>query len=205
MPAELMQERTNGLEAASENLIVLNHEILFDRTGLVLNLASTLTQQAITQYCLEVQAKCLVLDNLSTLVSGVKENDSDAWEKMLGWLLDLRRRRIAVIVVHHAGRNGEMRGTSRREDAAFWVIKLEDKLGSHAGQGGGRRAHFVSLFTKPSRNGDGGAYEWEFIENKPTGEIHMSFKKALAEEIVLEWVRSGLDSCEQIAKEMNVK
>ena len=57
---------------------------------------------------------------------------------------------------------------------------------------------------KPSRNGDGGAYEWEFIENKPTGEIHMSFKKALAEEVVLEWVRSGLDSCEQIAKEMHV-
>jgi hypothetical protein len=73
-----------------------------------------------------------------------------------------------VIVVHHAGRNGEMRGTSRREDAAFWVIKLEDRLGSHAGQGAGRGAHFVSLFTKPSRNGDGRAYEWEFIENKPT-------------------------------------
>jgi hypothetical protein len=112
------------------------------------------------------EAKCLVLDNLSTLVSGVKGNDSDAWEKMLGWLLDLRRRRIAVIVVHHAGRNGEMRGTNRREDAAFWVIKLEDKLESHAGQGAGRRAHFISLFTKPSResrNGDGGAYEWEFI------------------------------------------
>ena len=56
----------------------------------------------------------------------MKENESDAWELLLSWLLDLRRRKIAVILVHHAGRSGEMRGTSRREDSVFWILKLEE-------------------------------------------------------------------------------
>jgi hypothetical protein len=37
----------------------------------------------------------------------------------------LRQSGIAIIIVHHANRDGsEMRGTSRREDAADWVIKV---------------------------------------------------------------------------------
>jgi len=33
-----------------------------------------------------------------------------------GWLLVLRRRGISVMVIHHAGKSGLQRGTSRRED-----------------------------------------------------------------------------------------
>jgi hypothetical protein len=37
----------------------------------------------------------------------------------------LRQARIAVIIVHHTNRKGnDMRGTSRREDAADWVVKV---------------------------------------------------------------------------------
>ena len=68
----------------------------------------------------------MFLDNLSCLFSGIKENDADAWELVLPWLLEMRRNRIAVIIVAHAGRNGYMRGTSRREDAAFWIIQLTE-------------------------------------------------------------------------------
>ena len=126
MPAELMQQREISFGDECENLTLINHEILFALTGLVLNLALPEVQQAITQFCVDTGQKVLVVDNLSTLVSGVKENDSDAWELLLPWLLDLRRRQIAVILVHHAGRSGEMRGTSRREDSVFWIIKLEE-------------------------------------------------------------------------------
>jgi len=45
--------------------------------------------------CVEKAIKVLIIDNLSCLVSGVKENDADAWEILLAWLLDLRRRRTA--------------------------------------------------------------------------------------------------------------
>ena len=32
------------------------------------------------------------------------------------WLLRLRRRGVSVLIVHHAGKGGEQRGKSRRED-----------------------------------------------------------------------------------------
>jgi putative DNA primase/helicase len=43
---------------------------------------------------------------------------------MQNWLLRLRRKGIAVLLIHHAGVNGKQRGTSRREDALDLVIGL---------------------------------------------------------------------------------
>jgi len=69
------------------------------------------------------------IDNLSTAASGMAENDNDAFDAIKGWLLELRGRKITVLIVHHAGRNGEMRGASRREDMAHWIISLKDDSG----------------------------------------------------------------------------
>ena len=46
----------------------------------------------------------LILDNLSSLTVGVRENDGDAWAQIQDWLLRLRRRGISVLIVHHAGK-----------------------------------------------------------------------------------------------------
>jgi hypothetical protein len=108
MPAELMQERHAALGPPGEKFWILNHEILFDRTERVLNIAEPAVQKAILEFCLKKEARVLFLDNLSALASGVAESDADDWEKLLGWLLDLRRRHIAVVIVHHAGRSGQM-------------------------------------------------------------------------------------------------
>jgi putative DNA primase/helicase len=66
----------------------------------------------------------LILDNLSTLLANGSEGASDAWLPMQNWLLKLRRRGVAVLIIHHAGVNGRQRGTSRREDALDTVIAL---------------------------------------------------------------------------------
>jgi RecA-family ATPase len=126
MPPDLMRARCEGLRASNANLEFLNHEILFGRTGKTLNITSREVQQAITGRCVNTLAKILILDNLSTIASGMKENEADSWELVNNWLLDLRRRKIAVVIVHHAGRSGEMRGTSKREDNVFWIIALDD-------------------------------------------------------------------------------
>jgi putative DNA primase/helicase len=115
-----------------------------------LNVANADTQKALTAYVLETGAGLLVLDNLSCLCSGQEENNADSWEPVLHWLLTLRRHKVAVLIVHHAGRNGEMRGTSRREDAAFWVLRLDSTAEE---QGAGRRATFLSRFTKERNSG----------------------------------------------------
>jgi putative DNA primase/helicase len=67
----------------------------------------------------------LILDNLSTLMATGSEGASDAWLPVQNWLLRLRRKGIAVLIVHHAGKNGRQRGTSRREDALHAVIALQ--------------------------------------------------------------------------------
>jgi putative DNA primase/helicase len=66
----------------------------------------------------------LILDNLSTLMANGSEGASDAWLPMQNFLLRLRRKGVAVLLVHHAGVNGRQRGTSRREDALDTVIAL---------------------------------------------------------------------------------
>jgi len=89
-----------------------------------LNLTNPAVQAALLENCRQREIEILLLDNLSCLFTGLKENDADAWEVVLPWLLELRRNRIAVVFIAHAGRNGFMRGTSRREDAAFWIMQL---------------------------------------------------------------------------------
>ena len=44
---------------------------------------------------------------------------------MQAWLLRLRRQGVAVLLVHHAGRSGNPRGTSKREDVLDTVIQLK--------------------------------------------------------------------------------
>lgn len=68
----------------------------------------------------------LVLDNLSCLVRESRENEGDEWMPIQGWALDLRRRGISVLFVHHAGKAGTQRGTSRREDLLDSVVTLKN-------------------------------------------------------------------------------
>jgi hypothetical protein len=155
----------------------LQHEALFHCTGKVLNLTKPLVQSALLDLCLEKGFKILVLDNLSCLFTGIKENDADAWEKVLPWLLDLRRNRIAVIFVAHAGRNGAtMRGTSRREDSAFWMIHLSEVSDPSSGPSGAR---FAARFVKNRNATDDQcpALEWHFCRAPGGAETLVKWRK----------------------------
>lgn len=66
----------------------------------------------------------VVLDNIATLCRTGKENESQSWQTMQAWLLDLRRRGMTVLLIHHAGKSGDQRGTSAREDIMDTVISL---------------------------------------------------------------------------------
>ena len=183
------------------NLRLLNHDILFERTGKVLNIANPEIQNAITRRCVETGVKVLFIDNLSTAAFGMKENEADSWEKMLPWLLDLRRRKIAVVIIHHAGRSGEMRGTSKREDSVFWIIALDDAK-KHTDDK--RGARFISRFTKPSRNTQEEipAYEWHFVTDQATGKVSVGCKLAQTMDVFLGLIEDGVTENAHIAQEM---
>ena len=204
MPPDLIRDRCEGLNADKDGkLEFLNHEILFERTGKVLNIIKPEVQKAIADHCANAGVKVLVLDNLSTLASGMRENEADSWELVNNWLLDLPRRKVAVVIVHHAGRSGEMRGTSKREDNVFWIIALDDaKKNSEDTRG----ARFVSRFTKPSRNTQDGvpAYEWHFVTDDATGEVSISHRLAETMDVFLGLIEDGVTECSEIAEEMKV-
>ena len=66
----------------------------------------------------------LVLDNLSCLARSGKENEGESWIPVQDWALRLRQKGICVLFLHHAGKGGQQRGTSRREDLLDTVIAL---------------------------------------------------------------------------------
>lgn len=204
MPLDGIRERDAALSAApADEMFYLQHEALFHLTGKVLNFTIPAAQAAILEKCQRDGIEILFLDNLSSLFTGIKENDADAWERVLPWLLDLRRSRIAVVFIAHAGRNGFMRGTSRREDAAFWIIHLSEAQDAGEVQTG---AKFVARFEK-NRNAtesDCPPLEWHFHLLEGEAMARVSWKKLSTLEVFREWVGSGLTKASEIAEEMQI-
>ncbi len=87
------------------------------------DLATEEGQRAIEEHLLGVEL--VILDNLSSLLRNGRENEADSWIPLQSWLLSLRRRGISVLIVHHAGKSGNQRGTSKREDLLDTVIHLK--------------------------------------------------------------------------------
>jgi RecA-family ATPase len=148
MPLELTRHRSRGLGMGKGDVTYLHHEVLFDTLGSSLNIGNEAHRQALTELIVSKGYELLILDNLSCLAAGVDENKGDHYEPIKFWLLELRRRKITVIVVHHAGRaEGVMRGHSKREDDCSWILSLTSAK-EETDQG----AKFISHFSKPSRN-----------------------------------------------------
>jgi Helix-turn-helix domain of resolvase/AAA domain len=80
-------------------------------------------------------ANLIVVDNLSTIYPSVKENDADSWVPVQAWALAQRRAGRSVLFVHHAGKSGLQRGTSRKEDVLDTVIALRRPPDYSADQG----------------------------------------------------------------------
>jgi hypothetical protein len=128
MPQELLQERAKAMIAPSAcepphpdffRLLSMDRQEL----GVSLNLALPEHQAAVEAHLGNVDL--LILDNISTLVNSGRENDAESWNEMQAWLLRLRRIGKTVLLIHHSGRGGNARGTSKREDVLDTVIQLK--------------------------------------------------------------------------------
>jgi len=86
----------------------------------------------------------IILDNLTTLCRTGRENERDSWQAVQEWLLNLRRRGKSMMLVHHAGKSGDQRGTSAHEDVVDTVIALRRPKDYKMAEG----ARFVVELTK---------------------------------------------------------
>ena len=97
------------------------------------------------QYAIEAilgDAKVIIVDNLSCLARGGKENEAEGWLPLAEWSLRMRSTGRSVIFIHHAGKGGQQRGTSKREDLLDTVIALKRPSDYRAEQGARFEVHF---------------------------------------------------------------
>jgi hypothetical protein len=203
MPLESMQERLKLLDLSPDkDLIFISHEIAAMQESIFLNLGNKDQQNMLLDYCLRKNVKVVFLDNLSCLFYGMRENEADDWEKVSPWLLKFRQNGIAVVILHHANREGTaMRGTSRREDAAFWVIQISK---NHSGNDKRRGTFFTTSFEKNREDGGGRErnLDWSFVTEN--GETQVTYTPTNTKMLVCDAVREGMGSCSDIAEYLNI-
>src|SRR5690606_22821709 len=119
-----------SLNPKSIQLIFITPDL---QSGLMPNLSTLEGRLAISKYVNECDL--VIVDNISTLCHQGKENEAESWIPMQEWALKLRRLGISVLFIHHAGKSGQQRGTSKREDILDTIIKLKHPSDYEANMG----------------------------------------------------------------------
>jgi RecA-family ATPase len=89
----------------------------------------------------------IIFDNLSTLCRSGREKEAESWGQVQAFALELRRANKSVLFVHHTGKGGAQRGTSKREDVLDSVLLLRRPQDYEASQG----TRFIVQFDKAPR------------------------------------------------------
>ena len=110
----------------------------------------------------------LFLDNYSAWSDG--RETSESWAPVMKWMLSHKHAGRTVILVHHAGKSGAQRGSSRHEDALDWSIALKpimnglDDGSLQVSLEWEKARHLASNETPPlrvvMRSTESGALEW---------------------------------------------
>jgi hypothetical protein len=144
MPAASMQERLRGLVAGSDNEFDPDYFRLVTpdlQTGCMPDLATTEGQKAIDEVLGDTEL--IVVDNLSSLArSGGAENDAASWLPIQPWALRQRQLGRSVLFVHHSGKGGAQRGTSKKEDILDTVLTLKRPADYNPAEGAVFEVHF---------------------------------------------------------------
>ena len=203
MPARAMQERLGKLVKTSHlsaevlsNFALLTPDI---QTRPMPNLATPEGQEALEPFLADIDL--LVIDNIATLCRVGRENDTESWLPVQGWLLELRRRGLSVLIVHHAGKNGDQRGTSAKEDIMDTVINLRRPKNYQTEEGARFEVHLTKA--RGLSGSEARPFEAQLCDD---GEALSWLVKDLEDrelEAVREMVDQGL-SIRDIAKELDL-
>jgi hypothetical protein len=211
MPEGEMQKRLKLLDPEpSEDLHILSHEslssIILQKAPKMkwngLNLCEPDQQEVLLNIFKQGNFKAVFFDNISCLCWGMKENEADSWEQVDNWFKNLRTNKITPVIIHHANREGkDMRGTSKREDAADWVIKVSPSFRLANMENG---IAFTTAFTK-NREDDGlqeKSLNWTFVTKN--GQMEVNWGLTDLEGMIYELIKNGMEYCNDIAEELSI-
>jgi hypothetical protein len=129
MPAAAIRDRLRALVEADDrefdpsNLLILTPDV---QDGPMPDLATREGQQAIELIAATNGTELIIVDNISTLCrNSGPENEAESWRGPQEWALRMRRSGRSVLFIHHSGKGGAQRGSSKREDTLDVVIKLQ--------------------------------------------------------------------------------
>ena len=111
----------HGFALPSKPLEIITPDI---NEGLLPDIGTVAGKKLIESHLTD-EIELLILDNLSCLQRTGVENEAGGWTKMQEWLLALRARGKAVLLIHHSGKGGSQRGTSKREDFLNTILTLK--------------------------------------------------------------------------------
>lgn len=205
MPGNSLQDRLAAIVAANEVepppgfFRVLTPDL--QEPGTMPDLSSEAGQAAVDAL-VAPETELIIVDNLSCLVRGGKENESESWIPVQGWALRHRAAGRSILFVHHSGKGGEQRGTSKREDVLDLVLKLKRPADYEPSQG----ACFEVIFEKARHlsGSDTTSFEATLTADE-TGKQLWVFKDVTETtyERVIELVNIGLNQ-NDIAHELDI-
>jgi AAA domain/Helix-turn-helix domain of resolvase len=144
MPAAVLQEMLRATVQASQRSLPDPSFFKIAAADLVRDGLPDLANPGAQQFYSDViaDADLAIIDNLSTLCRSLKENDADSWTPVQSWGLGLRRAGKSALFIHHGGKGGAQRGTSRKEDTLDAVIGLRRPPDYLPEQGARFEVHF---------------------------------------------------------------
>ncbi|TMH00694.1 MAG: ArsR family transcriptional regulator [Betaproteobacteria bacterium] len=181
MPAVAMRDRLKALVEADERdfdtsyLRIVTPDV---QEGPMPDLAIREGQEAIEAIATERGIELIIVDNISTLCrNSGPENEAESWRWPQEWALRMRRAGRSVLFIHHSGKRGAQRGSSKREDTLDVVIKLKQPSDYVPEQDARFEIHFEKyrsragndakpIEAKLERDGNGRAFwTWRTVED----------------------------------------
>lgn len=147
MPGNSLQARLAGIIDSNENepppgfFLVLTPDL--QEPGNMPDL-STPEGQAAIDALVTADTALIVVDNLSCFIRSGRENESESWLPQQGWALRHRAAGRTVLFIHHSGKGGTQRGSSKKEDVLDLVLNLKRPIDYEPSQG----ACFEVVFEK---------------------------------------------------------
>jgi hypothetical protein len=224
-----LQERLRGLLAGAEGTNreqVLSNLTLISRQGQSGEgwFPSITDTEGVAFYrnlVREHDADLIVFDNFSTLGEVEDENAASSFNAIVTTLLSLKQMGVATMLVHHAGKNGNMRGSTKLAATFEVIVKLDVKdkwlpvnpwsvAKTADADGDERGAAFLTCFEK-MRSGERPAEVYASLKSVPRFEggrsLQWSYKSATNPRLCQ--IREGLEEAQwatqqEIAHELGV-
>jgi putative DNA primase/helicase len=127
MPGRLLQKRLQLLGPCCSELMLVSRDILLRAGTQLPDLAEPEGRAFLDKVIAEDKSELVVLDSLSTLIRSGMENEAESWVPIQDWMMQHRFRGRSIVLVHHEGKSGKPRGSSKREDVLDTIVRLQEE------------------------------------------------------------------------------